>query len=170
MDFSKLSSNEKLAVYGAAAVIIGGLVGFGTNGLGILAVIAAIGLLAVVFLPQLSPSTTLPGSRGSLMVALGGLAAAVLVLGLLSRLSIIGFMLANAALPTLFYLIAIGGGVVMAWAGWREFQAEGGKFQIGTSTSPSSTTRAPAASHPNADASTTTPEATSRNPDDRPPT
>lgn len=157
MDFSKLSSNEKLAVYGSVAVIIGGLVGFGTSGLGILSVIAAIGMLAVIFLPQMSPSTTLPGSRGSLLVALGGIAAVVLILGLLGRLGSIGFMLASAAVPTLFYLIAVAGSVLMAWAGWQAFQAEGGRFQIGTAAGPG-----PAREDPNT-------EPITRDPDERPP-
>jgi hypothetical protein len=31
------------------------------------------------------------------------------------------------------WLIGIAGGLLMGWAGWQEFQAEGGKFQLGTS-------------------------------------
>ncbi len=133
MDFSKLSQTEKLAVYGSAAVIVGGLVGVGTAGLGILAVLAAAGMLAVILLPQMSPTTNLPGSKGSLMLLLGATAGVILVLGLLSIIGAVGVMLQFAALNTLFYLIAVVGGVVMAWAGWQEFQAEGGKFQVGTS-------------------------------------
>lgn len=134
MDFSKLGSNEKLAVYGAAAVIIGGVVGLGAAGLGFIAVLAAVGMLAVVFLPQMSPTTRLPGSNGSLMLALGAVAAVILVLGLLSVLGALDFLLRAAFFATLFYLIAVAGGVLMAWAGWREFQAEGGKFQLGSSS------------------------------------
>ena len=69
MDFSRLSQNEKLATYGSLAVIVGALVGLGAAGLGFIAVLAALGMLVVIFLPQLSPATQLPGSRGSLMVA-----------------------------------------------------------------------------------------------------
>ncbi|MGH2386292.1 MAG: hypothetical protein ACRDGB_14760 [Candidatus Limnocylindria bacterium] len=132
MDFSKLSQNEKLATYGSIAVIVGGLVGLGAAGLGLLAVVAAIGMLAVVFLPQMSPSTRLPGSKGSLMLALGAIAAVVLVLGFLTVLGSLGILLQFAFIGTVFYLIAVAGGVLMAWAGWQEFQAEGGKFQVGT--------------------------------------
>ncbi|MGI8658038.1 MAG: hypothetical protein ACR2K4_04610 [Candidatus Limnocylindria bacterium] len=154
MEFSKLSKNDKLAVYGSAAVIIGGLVGIGAAGLGILAILAAVGMLAVVFLPQMSPGTNLPGSKGSLMLLLGGIAAAVLVLGLLSILSALGILLQFGGLNTLFYLIAVAGGVLMAWAGWQEFQAEGGKFQVGTS---STSAPPPAESHPAAPAADPTP-------------
>jgi hypothetical protein len=130
MDFSKLGQNEKLAVYGAAAVIVGGLVGF-SYGLTILAVLAAFALLAVVFLPQMSPGTSLPGSRGSLMLLCGGIAGVVLVLALLVY---IGVVFIAFGVGDLFFLIAVAGGIVAAWAGWQEFQAEGGKFQLGSST------------------------------------
>ena len=151
MDFSKLSSNEKLATYGAVAVIVGGLVGIGTAGLGIVSVLAAVGMLAVVFLPQLSPGTNLPGSRGTLMLVLGGIAAVILVLGLLSVIGAIGFLMQYAIFNTLFYLIAVAGGVLMAWAGWQEFQGEGGKFQLGAAPSGAGTTR-PTSTEPSADA------------------
>ena len=151
MDFSKLGQNEKLATYGSLAVIGGALVGLGAAGLGFIAVLAAIGMLAVVFLPQLSPSTNLPGSRGTLMLVLGAVAAVILVLGFLSVLSAIGALLQHAFVSTLFYLIAVAGGVVMAWAGWNEFQGEGGKFQIGTAAGGASSARSEAPPTPPAD-------------------
>lgn len=142
MDFNKLSANEKLGVYGSAAVIIAGLVGLGVGGIGLLAVLAAIGMLAVIFLPQFSPSTTLPGSKGSLMLVLGGVAAVVMLLGLLQIIGALGLWFEINAVGAIFFLIAVAGAVVMAWAGWQEFQAEGGKFVLGsasggTATSPS---------------------------------
>jgi uncharacterized protein (TIGR02284 family) len=125
MDFSKLSQNEKLATYGAAAVIIGGIVAastWGRYGIAWLGVLAAVGMLAIIFLPQLSPNTKLPGSNGSLMLVAGGAAAVILVLGLLIN---IGFTFNLFGLADLFWLIAVAGGVVMGWAGWQAFQAEG---------------------------------------------
>ncbi len=130
MDFSKLSQTEKLAVYGSAAVIIGGLVGY-SYGLTVLAVLAAVAMLVIVLLPQLSPGTTLPGSRGSLMVAAGGVAGVTMLLALLVG---IGLVFVNFNVRDLFFLIAVVGAAVMAWAGWQEFQAEGGKFKVGTSS------------------------------------
>ena len=128
MNFSSLSSNEKLAVYGSVAVIVGGLVGF--YGVGLIAVLAAIAMLVIVFLPQMSPSTTLPGSKGSLMLLVGGVAAVVLVLSLLVYS---GVLFAFAGISSILFLIAVVGGLLMAWAGWQEFQSEGGKFQLGSS-------------------------------------
>lgn len=130
MDLSKLSQNEKLAIYGSVALIIGGVVGY-SYGLTALGILAAIVMLVVVFLPQLSPGTNLPGSRGSLMVAVGGLAGVAMVLALLSAMA--GVLFVDMNFRDILFLIAVAGGLLMAWAGWREFQAEGGKFQLGTS-------------------------------------
>lgn len=137
MDFSKLGQNEKLAVYGSAALLVGGAVGY-SYGLTALGMLAAIAMLAVVFLPQFSSGIALPGSRGSLMVAVGGLAGAVMALALLQAVA--GVLFVNFNLRDIFFLVAVAGGLLMAWAGWQEFQAEGGKFQLGSS--------APAASPP----------------------
>jgi hypothetical protein len=149
MDFAKLGQNEKLAVYGAAGVILGGLVGY-SYGLTILAVLAAIAMLAVVFLPQMSPGTNLPGSKGSLMLVCGSVAAVVLVLAVVIY---VGTIFTATNVRDIFFLIAVIGGVVMSWAGWREFQAEGGKFQLGSSgAAAASGTAAPAAEAPAAEA------------------
>jgi hypothetical protein len=142
MDFSKLGQNEKLAVYGSAALIIGGAVGY-SYGLTALGMLAAIAMLAVVFLPQFSSGIALPGSRGSLMLAVGGLAGVVMVLALLQAVA--GVLFVNFGLRDLFFLVAVAGGVLMAWASWQEFQSEGGKFQLGSSA-PAAASAAPAAS------------------------
>ncbi len=139
MDFSKLSQNEKLAVYGAVASIIGPVIASGLGfGAGFLTLLLAVGMLAVVFLPQLSPTTTLPGSKGSLMLIIGGIAAASAALALLSSIGWLGFLGTNLVF-VLGWLVGIAGGLLMGWAGWQEFQAEGGKLQLGSATSGGST-------------------------------
>lgn len=146
MDFSKLSQNEKLATYGSVAVIVGAIVGSVAGGdFGWLAVLAAVAMLVVVFIPQFSPATSLPGSKGSLMLLCGGVAAVILVLGLLASIGWLGLYFSAFALNAIFFLIAVAGGVVMGWAGWQEFQAEGGKFQLGTASTGASTPPPPAA-------------------------
>ena len=125
MDFSKLSSNDKMASIGAVVAIVGGLIGgIGGGGLGLL---TAILMLVIVFLPQFSPTTKLPGSKGSLMLIVGGgagIGALLALLAFLPYLAIIGSYFFG-------YLLSIIGGLMMGWAGWREFQAEGGKFKLG---------------------------------------
>lgn len=134
MDFSKLNQNEKLAVYGAAASVIGPILasmGFGF-GVGFLTLLLALAMLAVVFMPQLSPSTALPGSKGSLMVIIGGIAAASAALALLGSIGWLGLFGSNVVF-VLGWLLGIAGGLLMGWAGWQEFQAEGGKLRLGSS-------------------------------------
>ena len=128
MDFSKLSSNDKMAAVGAALAIVGSLVSFGAGPYGLLTGIA---MLLIIFLPQFSPTTNLPGSKGSLMLIVGGAAAIGAVLTLLAWLPYLGSM------GSFFIggLLGIVGGLLMGWASWQEFQAEGGKFQLGSAPS-----------------------------------
>ncbi|MGZ6299970.1 MAG: hypothetical protein ACXWMN_05715 [Candidatus Limnocylindria bacterium] len=134
MDLSKLSSPEKLALYGAVATVIGGLVAAssypGHWGVTWLAALLGVAMLAIIFLPQLSPTTKLPGRKGSLMVGVGGLAALLMAFVLLTT---IAFTFEGFDLQSLLFLVAVAGALVMGWAGWQAFQAEGGKFDIGMS-------------------------------------
>jgi hypothetical protein len=148
MDFNKLSANEKLAVYGAIASIVGALLsGFTLGGGGVLwfTLLLAIAMIAIVFLPQWSPQTRLPGSKGSLMLLVGGIAGVSALLALLSILPALGFLGLYGGLWFIGLLIGIVGGLVMGWAGWQEFQAEGGKFQLGTPAGGTTTAAPPSA-------------------------
>lgn len=98
-------------------------------------------MLVVIFLPQWSPQTKLPGSKGSLMLVVGGIAAVFAALALLSGFGVLG-LLSFSPLFVLGWLLGIAGGLLMGWAGWQEFQAEGGKFQLGTAA-PSADPAAP---------------------------
>jgi hypothetical protein len=156
MDFSKLSSNEKLAVYGAGAAILGAIVAqigsfYGAGGLW-LSLLLAIAMLAIVFMPQWSPSTNLPGSKGSLMLIVGGIAAIGALLALLAILPALGAFGLYGGLWFIGILIGIVGGLMMGWAGWQEFQAEGGKFQVGTASTGSAPSGAAASPPPPAQA------------------
>jgi hypothetical protein len=152
MDLSKLSSNEKLAVYGAGAAIVGALIAqfgsiYGAGGLW-LSLLLAVAMLAVVFMPQWSPSTTLPGSKGSLMVVIGGIAGVGALLGLLAILPALGLFGTYGGLWFVGILIGIAGGLMMGWAGWQEFQAEGGKLQLGAPSASGAAAQTPAAPPP----------------------
>lgn len=127
MDISKLGQNEKLAMSGSAAVILAGLIS-NWGGLLFLSILAAIGMLVVVFLPQFSTGTSLPGSKGSLMAALGILAAAGAVITALQWLGYLGLI---GSLNTIMFFVAVIGALVMAYAGWQELQSEGGKWVFG---------------------------------------
>ena len=142
MDFSKLSSNDKLAVYGAVAAIVGAFLGFGggaTWGL-----ITGILMLVIILLPQFSPQTKLPGSKGSLMVIVGGAGGLAAVLALLGLLSLLGAFGVYGTTWMIGLLLSAAGGALMAWASWKEFQSEGGKFNVGMASGPSAPPPPPA--------------------------
>jgi hypothetical protein len=169
MDFSKLGQNEKLALYGSVALIVGGVVGY-SYGITALGILAAIAMLVIIFLPQVAPNTGLPGSKGSLMVAAGGLAGVAMVLALLTALDSV---FAGMNFRDIFFLIAVAGGLLAAWAGWREFQSEGGKWVLGSpsartdapATAPAATAPPPAAAPSEPPAATTVQDAPARSTD-----
>jgi len=138
MDFSKLDRNEKLALYGAIAVFLAGLISF-WGGLLWIAVLAAIGMVAVIFLPR----TSVPGSRGTLMAALGLVALGAGLIEVLRYAGFIGSTLGSVG--TIAFIVAIIGAAVMAYAGWQELQTEGGKWEFGSGTAPASAPAAPGA-------------------------
>jgi len=142
MNFSSLSSNEKLAAYGAIAAIVGVLIASFLAGLAWVTLLAGIAMLVVVFLPQISSGTQLPGKKGSIMFLVGLIGGIAAALALLTTVTQLGAYLETWAVQTLFLLIGVAGGLVMAWAGWQQFQAEGGSFQLGTGGTPSSSAAA----------------------------
>lgn len=177
MDLSRLNANERLAFWGAIASIAGTVLtifgGYGAGAGGLwLTFLLAIAMIVILFLPTWSPQTTLPGSKGTLMLIVGGIAAIGAVLGLLVLLPLLAFF-GSFPLFVIGILVGIAGGLMMGWAGWQEFQGEGGKFQLGTASSSSSTaataarTDAPprSADVPPAAAGTTPPETAPTDPD-----
>jgi hypothetical protein len=128
MDLSKLDQSEKLALYAAIVVFLAGLIS-NWGGLLFLSILAALGVAIVLFLPQMSPGTSLPGSRGSLLAGLGLVAFGAAAIELL-RWS--GYTIDTlGSFGTLLFIVALIGSAVMAWAGWQTLQLEGGKWQFG---------------------------------------
>jgi len=133
MNFSKLSQSEKIAAVAAVVVIVTGLISL-NNDWGILmavSLLAGLGVLAVLFLPQMAATMSLPGSKGSLLVALGAIATVATVVVAAGWVEWITEHL--GAFDTLQFLLGLVAAVVMAWSGWQILRAEGGKFQIGRS-------------------------------------
>jgi hypothetical protein len=159
MDFSKLNQNEKTAALASAVLVVAGLVAattYTTYGITWLAIVAAVGMLFVVLQPQIAPAVKLPGSKGSLMVVLGGIAGVIMVLALLTTL---GFIFVSFGFADILFLAAILAGVTMAWTGWKAFQDEGGKFQLGTNSAATAPQTTPASAEPPVAAAPTAPPA-----------
>jgi hypothetical protein len=134
MNTSKLSASERLALYGAVATVVGATIAAASYprhwGLAWLAAILGLAMLAIIFLPQLSPTTKLPGNKSSLMLVVGGVAGLLMAIVFLTTFT---FTFEGFDLQSLLFLVAVAGALVMARAGWQAFQAEGGKFDIGMS-------------------------------------
>jgi hypothetical protein len=137
MNQSKLSASEKLAIYGAVATVIGAVVAAasypGHWGVTWLAAILGLAMLAIVYLPRVSPTSTLPGQPGTLMLGVGGVAALLMAFVLLTT---INFTFEGFDLSSLLFLVAVAGALVMGWAGWQAFQAQGGVLGSGASLVP----------------------------------
>jgi len=128
VNFSSLSSSDKMAVIAAAVVVLTGLFSFANEwgGLMLIPVIGGLLVLGVLFMPQ---SVARLGSRGTLILAAGAVSAVVWIIVALDWIGWIGEHLAT--LDTLQFLVGLVASLWLAWTGWQAFQAEGGKFQIG---------------------------------------
>jgi hypothetical protein len=148
MDFSKLSSSEKMAVYAAVVVVILAIysLAYGWGGLMALPLIGGLGVLAIVFLPQMSPNTKLPGSRGSLLLLAGGGAA---LFWALNTLVWLGYIFRSFdEVDTWIYLVGFAAALWLGWQSWQAFQGEGGTFRLGSSQASSASTPPAAPSAP----------------------
>jgi hypothetical protein len=137
--FSALNANDRMAAIAAVIVLITGVISV-ANAWGflmILPVLAAIGVLAIIFQARVAPTATLPMTKGTLLFGLGAVAALIWAL---VTFQWIGYILT----PPIFifdsiqFVIGLVAAIVMAFAGWRAYQAEKG-------TAPAAPTEAPPA-------------------------
>ena len=132
MDFSKLSRNEKMAVYASIVVVVSALISIANNWgtLMFIPLLAGIAALVVVFSPQVMPSTRMPGSNGSLLTVLGVASVLVWVVVLIDNLEWVMDHIVN--LDTFQFVIGLIAAVVLAWFGWQTLQGEGGRMRFGS--------------------------------------
>lgn len=126
MGFSELTEDERLAGWAAIAVTFGGLVAvfsYTTYSGAWIGVIAAFVTLAVILVPQLSPGSRIPGAASAWLLVSGSVAALVLAVVLVVN---VRFVFTRFTIADFLFLVAVAGGFVMAWAGWRVHRAEPG--------------------------------------------
>jgi len=127
MNFSALSSNDRLAAIAAVVVIITGLISVAQQwgALVFLSLAAGVGVLFVVLQPQIAPAVKLPMTKGVLLLGLGAIATVVL---LVVAVSWIDYILTPPifVFDTIQFFIGIAGAIVMLFAGWRAYQSEKG--------------------------------------------
>lgn len=128
----KLNANEKMALYASFVVVVTGIISIINDwgALVALAMVAGIGMAVVLLAPSMMPTLRLPGSKGSLLLVTGGVAAGAWAISTLTWLDWIFRHLATV--DTLQFLVGLVAALVCGWTGWQAFQAEGGKFNLGT--------------------------------------
>jgi hypothetical protein len=131
MTFAALGSNEKMGVYAAAVVLVTSIWSLVNDWGGwiVLPLLASIGMLLVLFQPSLMPTTKLPGSKGSLLLVTGLVAALGWVISAVGWIDWISNHIGS--IDTLQFLVGLVASLVMAWVGWQAFQGEGAQFKVG---------------------------------------
>ena len=86
-------------------------------------------MLIIVFLPQFSPTTTLPGSKGSLMLIVGGVAGIAALLSLLAILTVLGAFALYGGIWFVGLLLSTAGGLLMGWASLEGIPGRGRQVQ-----------------------------------------
>lgn len=126
-----LSSSDRMIAISAGLVVLLSLYALvnAWGGLVIVPLLTALAALVILFLPAISPNTKAPGSKGSLLMVSGVLAA---LFWLLAALTWLGWIFDHlGAIDTWIFLIGFAVTLWFGWLCWSAFQAEGGKFQFG---------------------------------------
>ena len=126
-----LSSSERTIAIAAGLVVLFALYALARawGGLVVVPLLAALAALVILFLPAIAPNTKAPGSKGSLLMVSGVLAALFWLLSALTWLDWIFGHLGDY--DTWLFLIGFAVTLWFGWLCWSAFQAEGGRFQFG---------------------------------------
>jgi hypothetical protein len=125
--FSALNANDRMAAVAAVIVLVTGIISLANQWgfLMVLPILAGVGVLGVIFQARMAPATKLPMTKGTLLLALGAGAAVIWVIVTIQWIEYI-------LTPPIFifdsiqFIIGLVAAFVMAFAGWRAFQAEKG--------------------------------------------
>jgi hypothetical protein len=120
--WNKFNPRERLIAIGSAVVVLAWLVSLFTyfgGGLTVLALLAAIASLVIVYL-KYAPNTniTWPAPVSLMLIVLGAIAAIAVVIDFLRELS---FLTGGEAITGIALLVGAG---LMVWGAWQEYQIE----------------------------------------------
>ena len=123
MDFSKLSASDRRTLIVAAVVAVIGLISIADRwGIGaVLGFLGALVAAGIILLPQLSPATRLPVTRGLGLLAGGGLSAVGFVIAAATWLS---YVLDVTAISNLIFDVGLILSFVLLYFGWTAYQEE----------------------------------------------
>lgn len=126
--WAKFNANERLVAIGSGVVLlawlvgaVGGGLGFGVSILGVLGAVAALVILYLKYAPN--TNVTWPAPVPVLLFGIGVVALAVgaiILLQILPWLGLLSTYFISWILPFFVYLV---GAVLMAWGGYKEWQA-----------------------------------------------
>ena len=146
--FNSLSANDRLAAIAAIIVTITGIVSlfWRWGALMFVPTLAALAVLFIIFQARLAPNVKLPMPRGVLLLGLGAIAALVWILVMFQWL---GYITDNlATIDTIQFLVGLVASVVLAFAGWRAYQADSGTSTASPPAPPAPPPAAPPPAEP----------------------
>ena len=126
MDFSKLGSNDRMALGAGIVVAVTALISIANNWGLIMVVSLLAGLAAayVVLQPQLAPAMRLPATKGMLLLGAGVVAVIATGLTAVDWMSwILGHLI---SFDTIQFIVGLIAAVALLYAGWMAYSAERG--------------------------------------------
>ena len=150
--WNKFNPRERMTAAGAGIVILAWIVGLVARGFGVgsIALLGAIGVLAVLYL-KYAPNQNISWPIAPSLIVLG-ISAIVALFAVITLLEWLGYASLVGIPGILSLLLYAGGGAVMAWGAWQEYQIDKPAmpdFSSKTATStPPSAASAPAPSAP----------------------
>ena len=125
MDWAKLSAADRRAFIAAAVVVVTGVTSVvDAWGLGaVVGLLAGIAAIVVLVLPQLSPATKLPASKGQSLLVLGAVAAIGFGLAALTYLE---YVVKVTRIYSILFDIGLVAALALLYFGWLAYQGEKG--------------------------------------------
>jgi hypothetical protein len=122
--FSSLTGNDRTAAIAAVIVIVTAIISLAWRWgfLMVLPLLAGLVVLFVLFQSQVAPNTRLPMARGMILLAAGAAAALFWLVVAIQWLGYIGDNLVS--IDVIQFFVGLAASVVLAFAGWRAYQAE----------------------------------------------
>lgn len=153
--WNKFNSRERMTAAGAGIVILAWIIGLVARGFGVgsIALIGAIAVLAVLYL-KYAPNQNINWPIAPSLLVLG-ISAIVALFAVITLLEWLGYTSILGIPGILSLLLYAGGGAVMALGAWQEYQVDKPAmpdFSASKTATPPSTPAAPSAPAPSAPA------------------
>lgn len=151
--WNKFNPRERMTAAGAGIVVLAWIVGLVARGFGVgsIALVGAIAVLAVLYL-KYAPNQNINWPIAPSLIVLG-ISAIVALFAVITLLEWLGYTSLLGIPGILSLLLYAGGGAVMAWGAWQEYQVDKPAMpdlSASKTATPPSTPSAPSAPAPSA--------------------